>query len=134
MPCRLWAYLELIDSIPVVHFRIGFFSQWDSICKTNCMTLVLISKLFKIILFLTWVAFVLFRGLKLFQKCKLHNRLEILFFFFGRCSNRGYVNSYFMNSCKSLKTYDFIHSFPFGVLFMVQQSKFHKLLQNSWGE
>ena len=34
------------------------------------------------------------------------------FLFFGRCSNPGYVNSYFMNSCKSLKTYDFIHSFP----------------------
>lgn len=133
MPCRLWAYLELIDSLPVVHFRIGFFSQWDSICKTNCMTLVLISKLFKIILFLTWVAFV--------QRTQALSKMQItrsswnfFFFFFGRCSNPGYVNSYFMNSCKSLKTYDFIHSFPFGVLFMVQQSKFHKLLQNSWGE
>lgn len=130
MPCRLWAYLELIDSIPVVHFRIGFFSQWDSICKTNSMTLVLISKLFKIILFLTWVAFV--------QRTQALSKMQITQsswnFFFGRCSNPGYVNSYFMNSCKSLKTYDFIHSFPFGVLFMVQLSKFHKLLQNSWGE
>lgn len=134
MPCRLWAYLELIDSIPVVHFRIGFFFTMGQYMQDKLHDFSLNLQAVQNY-FVPHLGGLCSEDSSSFKNANYTIVLKFFFFFFfGRCSNPGYVNSYFMNSCKSLKTYDFIHSFPFEVLFMVQQSKFHKLLQNSWGE